>query len=368
MKLYKNPQPKDLKSLVENTWTADMTVLHYTGHMFGIGCRLSSKAAIERISQLKQRSDKLGYIALIPDLEWLPDNGIDIPTPLIHILNHYWPGNLTVAFPVHNSNFAAISVNGKVAFRVPEDYMLRQIIEYLDEPMLSTSINITGVPAADNLNDIKKRYDNWFDLGFIPSDTKLSEPSTIIEYVDTDEIGKAIHPYLKCLRESTVPFYEVKQLFSEPTILFVCTGNICRSPIAEYLFNHYGKTQKLPYTAQSAGLLESGVSISRHSLNLLQEKGIDASRHHSRKINPELLGGSWLVLTMEERQRDIIRNNFPDYSGKVFTLKEYLGEKGDIADPIGNDLDYYRDIYNQIDTALVKLINQFNNIQTTARK
>jgi tRNA threonylcarbamoyl adenosine modification protein (Sua5/YciO/YrdC/YwlC family) len=336
--------------------------------MFGIGCRLSSISAIKKISRLKQRSENSGYIALIPDIEWLPENGIEIPQPLIHILNHYWPGNLTVIIPVHDERFGAISVNRKVAFRVPEDYMLRQMLEYLGEPMLSTSINISGVPPADNLNDIRKRYESWFDLGIIPNDTKLAEPSTIIEYIDSDKSGKAIHPYLKCLRESVIPFYEIKQLFSEPTILFVCTGNICRSPIAEYLFNHYGKSRKLPYTAKSAGLVESGVSISSHSLSLLKEKGINADNHVSQKINPELLGGSWLVLTMEEKQRDIIRIQYPDYAGKVYSIKEYIGEKGDIADPIGNDLDYYRNIYNQIDEALVKLFPRLTNNPDETRK
>ncbi|TFG40734.1 MAG: protein tyrosine phosphatase, partial [Bacteroidia bacterium] len=316
---------------------------------------------INRISRFKQRTDKTGYIALIPDVQWLYDNHIAVPSALHPVLNQYWPGNLTVVFRVKDDRFDDISVNGKVAFRVPADNMLRHIIDFIDEPLISTSINISGVPPADNLQDIQKRYESWFDIGFIPQQTNNIEPSTIVEYIDTDENDKPVLPFLKCLRESLIPFYEVKQSFTKPTILFVCMGNICRSPIAEYLFNHYSKERNLPYKAKSAGLMETGAEISPNSMRLLAEKGIDSQEHYSRKINPEILNDSWLVLTMEEGQRDFIKRNFPEFEHKIYALKEYVGEDGDIADPIGTDIDYYTDIYHQIDAALQKLFLLLEN-------
>jgi len=355
--LFKKPHPRDLEKLITANWKQDSTVLHYTGHVFGIGCRLSSQIAINRISQYKQREDKNGYIVLIPDLQWLYDNEIEVPSALHTILLQFWPGNLTVVFPVKNDMFSHVAVNGKVAFRVPADNMLRQIIDYLEEPIISTSINVSGVQPASDLQEIQKRYGEWFDLGFVPQKTDVFEPSTIVEYINTDEHGKPVLPHLKCLRESTVPFYNIRQSFQEPTILFICTGNICRSPIAEYLFNYYSKLRNLPFKAKSAGLMGDGAMISLSSLQLLAEQGILAQEHFSRKINPEILSGSWLILTMEERQRDVIRMSFPEFAEKIYTLKEYVGETGDIADPIGEELDYYRNIYNQIDDALLKLFD-----------
>ncbi len=357
MKLFRNPHPNELEKLITKHWTQDSTVLHYTGHMLGIGCRLSSTNALDRISSLKQRTGKEGFIALICDLQWLGDNNIDIPALLVPICQQYWPGNLTLIFPTRNPMFAPVTVNGKTAFRVPTDSMLRQIIDYLGEPMISTSINVSGLPPAETMQDIDKRYANWFDLGFISSSIITTEPSTIIEYADTDDNGKPIIPRLKCLRESSIPFYEIRQSFAQPAILFVCTGNICRSPIAEYLFNKYSKERNLNIRAKSAGLLETGAMISLNSMQLLAEKGINAQEHLSRKINTEILSSSWLIFTMEEAQRDIIRNSFPEFRHKIFTLKEYIGQEGDIADPIGKDSDYYRDIYGQIDEALLGLLD-----------
>ncbi|MFB3844262.1 MAG: Sua5/YciO/YrdC/YwlC family protein [Candidatus Cloacimonadaceae bacterium] len=363
MKLFKNPSPEKLEKLVKKYCGPDNTILHYTGHMFGIGCRLSSLNAIDRISRYKQRKEKSGYIALIPDLQWFYDNEISPPVPLLPILKQYWPGNLTVIFPLRKKEFEHIAVNGKVSFRVPADELLRHLIRCLNEPLLSTSINISGLPPANNLKEIIRHYGKWFDVGFVPAKTDLAEPSTIIEYIDEDAEGKPLPPALKCLRESTIPFFNIRQNFREPTILFVCTGNICRSPIAEYLFNHYNKTHKLPYAARSAGLCESGEPISLSSKLLLAEQGIDASEHSSRKINPEIMNSSWLILTMEERHKDLLRNAFPEQVHKIYTLKEYIGEEGEVADPIGKDVDYYRDIYNQIDAALKKLFDKLEHLQ-----
>jgi len=355
LKLFRNPSPKELQKLINKYWTQDSTVLHYTGHMLGIGCRLSSQNAIDKICKLKQRTEKNGFIILLSDLQWLYDHQIEVPSAIEMILSQYWPGNLTVIFTVRNEGFESVSVNGKVAFRVPFDNLLRHIIDYVEEPIISTSVNVSGVPSAVSLDEIEKRYLNWFDLGFLPQKTGTAEPSTIIEYIDTDEHGKPVLPYLKCLRESSIPFYEIKQSFFTPTVLFVCMGNICRSPIAEYLFNHYSKGHNLPFVAKSAGLLETGAMISLNSMQLLAEQGIMAQKHSSRQINRQILSGSWLILTMEEKQRDYIKSNYPESIHKVFALEEYIGESGDIADPMGNDLDYYRDIYSQIDDAIRKL-------------
>jgi tRNA threonylcarbamoyl adenosine modification protein (Sua5/YciO/YrdC/YwlC family) len=356
LKLYRNPTTKEIEKIVVKDWKPDSTFLHYTGHMFGIGSKMSSCMAMERISNLKQRKDKSGYIVLIESAQWLFDNGVEIPVSLNLILSRYWPGNLTVIIPVDNPMFNDVAINGKVAFRVPGDSLLRNVISTLGEPVISTSINLSGVQPAADLDEIKKRYSDWFDIGIVPSQTSLSEPSTIIEYCDIDEDGKPVLPHLKCIRESSIPFYQIKQSFTKPIITFVCMGNICRSPLAEYLFNQYSQEKNLPFIAKSAGLMDSGNAISLNSLLLLEEQNINANSHLSSRIDPEIIGGSWLVLTMEEYHRNVIRTHFPETSHKVFTLKEYIGETGDIEDPYGSDLENYRTTYNQIDAALKKLI------------
>ncbi|MDD2331342.1 MAG: Sua5/YciO/YrdC/YwlC family protein [Candidatus Cloacimonetes bacterium] len=359
MKLYIEPSIKKLEKILQNEFLAHETLLHYTGSMYGIGCRVSSPAGIDRICKLKQRNGKDGLIVLIPELNWLAEHGITVPNRLIPLMEQYWPGNLSIAFKCDNPDFAHLAVDGKVAFRVPTDDLLRIIIDLLGEPIISTSINISSLPPENDLKRLQKMYDSWFDLGIIPNPKRTSisaEPSTLLEYVPKGE-GGSLHDQIKCLREGSIPFYEIKKSFNLPLVMFVCTANICRSPIANYLFNHLVEKEGLKVTSESSGLMEGGSMISVNSLQLLLENGIkEAQTHTSQKITPDLINGSMLVLTMEERQRDYLRNSVPGAVHKIFTLNEYVGEKGDIADPYGSDLDSYRMTYELIENRLNRLI------------
>lgn len=163
---------------------------------------------------------------------------------------------------------------------------------------------------------------------------------------------------LRCLREGSIPFYGIKKSFNIPTILFVCTANICRSPIAEKLFNHYAHQENLHYAGDSCGLFPGGEPISAGSLQLLLEQGIlEANDHYSKQFTPDMISGSRLVLTMEERQRDFLRSKESTLSHKILTLNEYLGEKGDIGDPYGSDIDNYRKTFEIIDDRIKRLID-----------
>lgn len=361
MIILKQPSVRKLEKLFRREDFRDKTILHHTGGMFGIGCRVSSKVAIERILKLKNREARQGLIVLLPRLEWFQEMGIHIPDRIFPLLQQYWPGNLTVIFKCHAPGLEHLSVGGKVAFRVPEDEMLRGFIEMLGELLVSTSVNISNLPPENDLNRLKGIYGSWFDYALLPPDKELQydpQPSTIVEYVSSHEEGnQSGFDELKCLREGSIPFYGVKDSFEMPTILFVCTANICRSPMAEKLFNHYVLADDLHFAGDSCGLLPGGHAISAGSLQLLLEKGItDAQDHVSKQFTPQILSRSRLILTMEERQRDFLRENEPGMAKKIFTLNEYLGEEGDITDPFGAGVDTYRRIFEIIDDRIKRLI------------
>jgi len=97
-------------------------------------------------------------------------------------------------------------------------------------------------------------------------------------------------------------------------------------------------------------------------MQLLMEQGIlEAQEHVSKKISPEMVAASWLVITMEERQRDFLKQAHPEAASKIMTLNEVAGFDGDVTDPYGSDLDFYKETFKIIDERLDILIGRIKN-------
>lgn len=339
---------KSYNELFDHKIEKDAIFLHYTGSIFGIGCSAFSREAIAKINLLKDRKEKQGYIVLIPDIDWLKRFDVQI-TPGIHrTLQQYWAGELSIILEVPDPRLKHISQDGKVAFRIPTDELLREFIVKLDQPIISTSVNKSGRKPVQNLDEILAGFESWFDFAILPDNIQQSNnlPSTIVEFSD----GK-----LNLIREGSIPFSEIELSYEKPQILFVCTGNTCRSPIAEYLVKRVITEKDLELRAASAGLTADGMPISENSNRVLTLNGIDVSDHTSTLLNEENLRESWLVLTMTTNHKNKILQLYPTSASKVYTLSEYAGLDNDIADPIGKDIEYYKNTFDEINEK-VKII------------
>ncbi|MDQ0418383.1 protein-tyrosine-phosphatase [Croceifilum oryzae] len=148
-------------------------------------------------------------------------------------------------------------------------------------------------------------------------------------------------------------------------ILFVCTGNTCRSPMAEALLRTLSQEYQIDLEVKSAGThAYNGMPASEYSSMALQEKGIDHD-HRSQAITPELIRWSDLILTMTEGHQTILEQMFPEAKEKVFTLKRvaYGAQDGkqDIADPYGGSAEMYRETRDEIERAICQLLRKWNS-------
>jgi protein-tyrosine phosphatase len=151
-------------------------------------------------------------------------------------------------------------------------------------------------------------------------------------------------------------------------ILFVCTGNTCRSPMAEgVLKQEIARDSRLSqeYSVSSAGVAAfDGDSASMESIEALkQEYDIDISSHRSRRLTIYEIEEAYLILTMSKSHRDAIIKALPEAREKVFTLKEYLtlgmNEHGmDIDDPYGMPVEIYRKCAREIKDAINRLLEK----------
>ena len=137
-------------------------------------------------------------------------------------------------------------------------------------------------------------------------------------------------------------------------IYFICTGNTCRSPMAEALF----QAKNLPnMDVRSAGIYAmDGGDISENAKQVISDKGIDFI-HFSRQVNEEDLRWADLVLTMTTAHKQMLGQTFPYVIEKTFTLKEFTKPYGpqDVSDPFGGDVQTYRKTFLELDILIEEL-------------
>ncbi|MEI5909076.1 low molecular weight protein arginine phosphatase [Bacillus spongiae] len=143
-------------------------------------------------------------------------------------------------------------------------------------------------------------------------------------------------------------------------ILFVCTGNTCRSPMAEALLKHY----KQEWEVRSAGVYAiDGGGSSYGTKQVLKENDI-IHEHSSRLLRQGDIDWADFIFTMTENHKYAIFHQFPESVKKLFTLKEFTKNHPhdyDISDPFGGSVDVYRHTYKELDVLIKELQMKLEN-------
>lgn len=143
-------------------------------------------------------------------------------------------------------------------------------------------------------------------------------------------------------------------------ILFVCTGNTCRSPMAEAIMrDRYPQAE-----VRSAGVFAAhGLPANVNTYKALEENNITLD-HRSQPATEELLQWAELVLTMTSQHKHLLMMEYPEYEAKFYTLKEYTDEEShdlDISDPYGGNLDVYRSTRAELEEQIDRLIKKIES-------
>ena len=154
-----------------------------------------------------------------------------------------------------------------------------------------------------------------------------------------------------------------------PLVLFVCTGNTCRSAMAE-AFCRLALPPGSRWRVASAGLsTSSGKPASTNTIQAVAELGGDISAHRSQPMSPELASDAALIVTMTYGHADYLRSYYPDARDRIYLLASFLPNRTDkpIDDPFGGTLEDYRACRDLIRKAVMGLVRYLEQIDTSCK-
>lgn len=137
--------------------------------------------------------------------------------------------------------------------------------------------------------------------------------------------------------------------FAIRRVLAVCIGNVCRSPIAEFVLRERLANPEI--IIESAGIAAvDGARIDPRALAVLDRHGIDADAHVARRLHPSMIDAADLVLVMERDHLEYLRSRIPSSAGKTFLLGKWQGGF-EIPDPFGKPKESFDHVYRMVDLA-----------------
>ncbi len=146
------------------------------------------------------------------------------------------------------------------------------------------------------------------------------------------------------------------------SVIFVCTGNTCRSPMAEGLMRKFLSEKGV----NNVNVFSRGISVfegshaSENSVLAVKKYNIDLSSHRAKPLIFEEINSADLILTMSKGHKNAILSSFPEYEDKVFTIYEFAFEKEkDISDPFGGSIDVYEMCLDEIYKCLREIVDKY---------
>jgi protein-tyrosine phosphatase len=333
-----------------------------TETVYGIAASAQNQAAVDRLVATKGRDkDKPLTMALAwPEQveEWLPDLGIAGR----RLARRSWPGPLTLvsAEGVCRGQLATLAEpvrqricpKGALGLRVPAHEAILQVMDAGAGPIVLSSANVSGQPEATTAEEVIQAMGNELALVVADVQCQYKKPSTVVRVEGSS---------FEVLREGVLSKALVERLTAS-IIVFVCTGNTCRSPIAEALFKdmlarrlgcRIDDLAQKGFVVLSAGTAAMiGGKAAPEAVAAGGELGGDLSQHISRPLSPQLAAEADVLVAMARGHLLTLAEQFPE--GPPPRL---LGADGqDIPDPIGCDQQVYRDCARQIQDNLERLL------------
>jgi len=329
-----------------------------TETVYGVGACADQPEAVARLERLKRRPERKPFTYHLASVAEIAGVAGEVPRAAQALIDRYCPGPLTLVLPRRNN--AGLSPGhakvSSVGVRVPANEIARLLIELAGGPLLVPSANPSGEPPAISAEDVLRYFGEEIDAVVDGGRVLLGQSSTVVRF---DEEGYEV------LREGIITREMVHQLLEGRRILFVCTGNTCRSPLAAEIYRKLLAERlkksaedlgELGYRILSAGTCAApGLRASENAMVVVRERGGDLSEHLSQSLTPDLLEEVEHVYALGHSHYRILEALIEGMEAARRPRLDMLLEDG-ITDPVGGDLDTYRRCADEIEAAIVRIL------------
>jgi len=362
----------DLRDVVHQTVQAlaeGKIIAFPTETVYGLAASALDERAVERLASIKGRKAGHPLTLAIKSAEEARDYVPDMSPLAQRLARRCWPGPVTLVVDDSHADSLVRCLPGKVVqyvspgrtvgLRVPGHQVLLDVLRMLVGPLALTSANRTGGVEAVNAREVLHALGNDLDLVIDDGPCRFGEPSSVIRIRGNR---------YEVLRVGVVPEKTLQRL-SSTMLLFVCTGNTCRSPMAELICRQMlaqrlgceiGELEDHGVLVMSAGVAAMlGGRAAKEAVEVLAKMNLDLSEHETQPLTEPLVRHADVIYTMTGAHREAIVTQWPSAAERTFLL---CAGDSEICDPIGGPTERYQRCAAQIRAELELRLEQIERL------